>query len=64
MKKTIIYIAAFLTAIAYAKAENLDLKQLDAESRASQPNTNSIMYRQNAEQYKMLDDEQKEEIER
>lgn len=64
MKKTIIYIAAFLTAIAYANAEDLDLKRLDADSRASQPNTNSIMYRQNAEQYKMLDDEQKEEIER
>lgn len=64
MKKTIIYIAAFLTAIAYANAEDLDLKRLDADSRASQPNTNSIMYRQNAEQYKMLDEEQKEEIER
>ena len=64
MKKIIIYIAAFLTAVSYAKAEDVDLKRLDAETRAARPDTNSIMYRQNAEQYKMLTDEQKDEIEK
>lgn len=64
MKKIIIYIAAFLTAVSYAKAEDVDLKRLDAETRAARPDTNSIMYRQNAEQYKMLTDEQRDEIEK
>lgn len=64
MKKIIIYIAAFLTVVSYAKAEDVDLKRLDAETRAARPDTNSIMYRQNAEQYKMLTDEQKDEIEK
>ena len=64
MKKTIILLATVLFGISAAKAEDVDLRELDTESRVSQPNTNSIMFRQNAEQYKMLSDDQKEEIER
>ena len=64
MKKIIILFATVLFGVSAAKAEDVDLRELDAESRMSQPNTNSIMFRQNAEQYKMLSDDQKAEIEK
>ena len=64
MKKTIILFATVLLGVSAAKAEDVNLRELDAESRISQPNTNSIMFRQNAEQYKMLSDDQKAEIEK
>lgn len=64
MKKTIIFFAVFFTCISVAKAEDVNLKEIDAESRASQPSTNSIMFRRNAEQYNMMSDEQKAEIDK
>ncbi len=64
MKKSIIFFAAFLMCISTLRAEDVILKEIDAESRASNPNTNSIMFRHNAEQYKMLSDDQKAEIEK
>ena len=53
MKRTIILLATVLFGISAAKAEDVDLRELDTESRVSQPNTNSIMFPQNAEQYKI-----------
>ncbi len=64
MKKIIIFFAAILTYISTTQAEDVDLKEIDAQSRASQPSSNSLMFRRNAEQYNMLSDEQKAEIEK
>lgn len=40
------------------------MQQLDSAIRAAQPNTNSIMFRRNADEYRNLSDEQKAEIEK
>ena len=44
-------------------AENVDLKELDSQARMERPNTNSIMFRRNAEQYRQLSDAERKEIE-
>lgn len=64
MKKIIVLCAALLTYISTASAEDMNLKEIDMESRTARPNSNSIMFKRNAEQYKMLSDEQREEIEK
>ena len=46
-----------------AWAENVDLQELDSQARMERPNTNSIMFRRNAEQYRQLSEAEKKEIE-
>lgn len=64
MKKIFFLTALMFFPITAVYAANIDLKELDTESRSSRPNTNSIMFRRNAEQYRQLSDEEKQEIER
>lgn len=64
MKKIILLVTVLLSSGYSAFASDVDYQQLDAETRMSQPTSNSIMFRRNAEQYRQLTDEQKQEIER
>ena len=63
MKKTTLLITTFLLLTPNVWAQDVDVHEIDSETR-SQPNTNSLMFRRNAEQYRMLSDEQKAEIEK
>lgn len=63
MKKIILITTALLLCAPNVWAEDVDLQQIDSATRAAQPNTNSLMFRRNAEQYKMLTDEEKAQIE-
>ncbi|MBR3676257.1 MAG: peptidylprolyl isomerase [Alphaproteobacteria bacterium] len=63
MKKTTLLITTFLLLTPNVWAQDVDVHEIDSETR-SQPNTNSLMFRRNAEQYRMLSNEQKAEIER
>ena len=63
MKKTTLLITTFLLLTPNVWAQDVDVHGIDSETR-SQPNTNSLMFRRNAEQYRMLSDEQKAEIEK
>lgn len=62
MKKIIFFFATFLLCTPSAKSADVDLQRLDSASRMEQPNSNSIMFRRNAEQYQQLSDEQRAEI--
>lgn len=62
MIKITLLIALFLLYSPTIQSSSIDMKNLDAQSRAQAPNTNSIMFRKNAEQYKMLSDKDKAEI--
>ncbi|MBR1841096.1 MAG: SurA N-terminal domain-containing protein [Alphaproteobacteria bacterium] len=62
MKKTILLLATFLLMISSAQSEDINLQQLDTDSRASQPNSNSLMFRRNADQYRQLSEEEKADI--
>lgn len=63
MKKTTLLITTFLLLTPNVWAQDVDVHEIDSETR-SQPNTNSLMFRRNAEQYRMLSNEQKAEIEK
>ena len=62
MKKFVFLLATILLYSQSINAADIDLKGIDAASRASQPNSNSLMFRRNSEQYQQLSDEQREEI--
>lgn len=62
MKKTVLLFATILLMVAPAQSEEINLQQLDMDSRASQPNSNSLMFRRNAAQYRQLSEEEKSEI--
>ncbi len=62
MKKLSLYLFATLLFSLPVSAEKIDFDSIDMQSRASKPNTNSIMFRRNAEQYRQLSDEEKKEI--
>ncbi len=62
MIKFILVCAAMFVQVFSAYAENVNLKELDSQARAEQPNTNSIMFRRNAEQYRQLSEEEKADI--
>lgn len=62
MKRFVLFCAAMFMPVFGTYAENLNLKELDSQARAEQPNTNSIMFRRNAEQYRQLSDEEKADI--
>lgn len=62
MKKISLLLAVILFMAAPAQSEDINLQQLDTDSRASQPNSNSLMFRRNADQYRQLSDEDKADI--
>lgn len=62
MKKFNILLITAVLLSAPAYAEDMNAQQLDTSSRISQPNSNSIMFRRNAEQYRQLSDEDRKEI--
>lgn len=62
MKKFILLTTAFFLFCNTGYAEENMLREIDAEARFQNPNTNSIMFRRNAEQYRQLSDAEKEEI--
>lgn len=64
MKKFVFLFAVFLLYSHSINAADVNLKDIDAASRLNQPNSNSIMFRRNSEQYQQLSDEQREEIKR
>lgn len=64
MKKTILFASLALLIYPHTAGAQLNMNQLDSSIRAAQPNTNSIMFRRNAEEYRNLSDEQKAEIEK
>ena len=64
MKKIILFASIVLLFGANPTLAQLDMKQLDSSIRAAQPNSNSIMFRRNANEYRNLTDAQKAEIEK
>jgi len=62
MKKAFILAGIIFFFSEFLHAEENVLQQIDEESRFQNPNTNSIMFRRNAEQYRQLSDAEKEEI--
>lgn len=62
MKKTVLLAGLILLFGSTANAEDNMLREIDAEARMQNPNTNSLMFRRNAEQYRQLSDAEKEEI--
>jgi len=63
MKKYILLTTSVLLLSTQVYAQGVDLKEIDTLSRSAAPNSNSIMFRQNAEQYKQLSDDEKAQIE-
>lgn len=63
MKKTTLLITAFLFCTPNVWAEDINVREIDSITRAAQPNSNSLMFRRNAEQYRMLSNEEKAQIE-
>ncbi len=64
MKKFVFFFTAFLLSAQSAVAADVDLQGIDSASRMEKPNSNSIMFRRNAEMYQQLTDEQKKELDR
>ena len=62
MKKTVLLLAVILLMVSPAQSEDINLQQLDTDSRTSQPNSNSLMFKRNADQYRQLSDEEKADI--
>ncbi len=64
MKKYTLLFGMILLCSSTAMAADLDLRNLDSDTRSMAPNSNSIMFKQNAEQYRQLTPAEKAEIER
>ena len=64
MKKYALLVSAILLYGSAAVAADLNLRSLDTDTRSAAPNSNSIMFRRNAEQYRQLTSDEKAEIER
>lgn len=64
MKKYILWASMVCLWSSLAQAEEINLKELDNFSRTAAPNSNSLMFKQNASQYRQLSPEEKAEIER
>ena len=64
MKKSIFLLSTFLLFAQSVSAAEVDVKELDSASRMNQPNTNSLMFRRNSEQFRQLSDEERQEIRR
>ena len=64
MQKLILLASIALLCNINSVLAQLNMQQLDSSIRAAQPNTNSIMFRRNAEEYRNLTDAQKADIEK
>ncbi len=64
MKKYVLLMSIICLWSVSSSAEEINLKELDSYSRTSAPNSNSLMFKQNADQYKQLSPAEKAEIER
>ncbi len=64
MKKYALLVSTILLYGSAALAADLNLRSLDTDTRSATPNSNSIMFRRNAEQYRQLTPDEKAEIER
>lgn len=64
MKKQIFILLSLCFCTFEANSAEVNLQQIDTDSRIMQPASNSIMFRRNAEQYQQLSDEERAEIER
>jgi parvulin-like peptidyl-prolyl isomerase len=64
MKKYALLVSAILLYGSAAAAADLNLRSLDTDTRSATPNSNSIMFRRNADQYRQLTPDEKAEIER
>lgn len=64
MKKYILWMSVICLWGSLAQAEEINLQELDNFSRSGSPNSNSLMFKQNASQYRQLSPEEKAEIER
>ena len=61
--KKLVLLSSFVLFFGFtAQAENIDLQEIDNQARMDRPNTNSIMFRRNAEQYRQLSDEERADI--
>lgn len=61
--KKLVLLSSFVLFLGFtAQAENIDLQEIDNQARMDRPNTNSIMFRRNAEQYRQLSDEERADI--
>lgn len=63
MQKIILFSGLFLSICNLSFAADLNLQNIDSQTRIERPNTNSIMFRRNAEQYRQLSEEEKADIE-
>lgn len=62
MKKIILWFGVVLFYSLSLHAEEINLQEIDSQARAERPNTNSIMFRRNAEMYRQLSDEERADI--
>ena len=61
--KKLVLLSSFVLFLGFtAQAENIDLQEIDNQARMDRPNTNSIMIRRNAEQYRQLSDAERADI--
>lgn len=64
MKKYLLLTGVVLLWSSMVQAEEINVQELDSYSRTSAANSNSLMFKQNADQYRQLSAEEKAEIER
>lgn len=62
MKKLVLTLSILGGLAGSAFAQEMNLQDLDSQARMERPNTNSIMFRRNADQYRQLSDEEKADI--
>ena len=62
MKKLVLTLSILGGLVGSAFAQEMNLQDLDSQARMERPNTNSIMFRRNADQYRQLSDEEKADI--
>lgn len=62
MKKLVLMLGILCGFAGSAMAQEMNLQKLDSQARMERPNTNSIMFRRNADQYRQLSDDEKADI--
>lgn len=62
MKKLVLMLGILCGFAGSAMAQEMNLQELDSQARMERPNTNSIMFRRNADQYRQLSDDEKADI--
>ena len=62
MKKLVLMLGILCGFAGSAMAQEMNLQELDSQARMERPNTNSIMFRRNSDQYRQLSDDEKADI--